>query len=101
VKKVVFTRQARREFRAAARWYEQGQEGLGIEFLHEIDAALERIMNKPTASPLWRADRKYRKGGVRRFPYIIFFMETEKRIRVVAVAHKRRRPGYWIARDDE
>jgi len=88
VKRNVLTRQARRELGAAARWYEKQQEGLGREFAEEIDAALERIAAKPTASPLWREDRQYRKGGVRRFPYVIFFVERKKDVRIVAIAHK-------------
>jgi plasmid stabilization system protein ParE len=100
VTRIVFTRHARLELEAAAGWYEGEQEGLGAEFVHEIDAALARIVAKPTASPLWRADRSYRKGGVRRFPYIIFFVADDSSIRVAAIAHKRRRPGYWLVRSE-
>ena len=100
-KRVVLTRQARRELAAAARWYENEQEGLGAEFAEEIDAAIGRIAKKPTASPLWRADRRYRKGGVKRFPYIVFFVEHETHIRIVAIAHKRRSPGYWMAQGED
>ncbi len=100
-KQVVLTRQARRELTAAARWYKRQQRGLGQEFVEEVEAALERIEAKPTASPLWREDRRYRKGGVKRFPYVVFFVEDDTRVRVVAIAHKRRRPGYWLVRADE
>lgn len=100
-KKIVFTRHAEHELTAAAAWYEREQDGLGAEFAGEIDEALERIAAKPSASPLWRDDRRYRKGGVKRFPYILFFVENEEDVRIVAVAHKRREPGYWLTRLDD
>ena len=34
----------------------------------------------------------------RRFPYVIFFVEHENEIFVVAIAHTRRAPGYWAQR---
>jgi toxin ParE1/3/4 len=101
LKRVVVTRPARREIIAGVRWYERVEEGLGTQFIEEVEVALNRIAAKPTACPLWRDDRLYRKGRMRRFPYVIFFREYDKTIRIVAVAHKRRRPGYWLARDDE
>ncbi len=33
-----------------------------------------------------------------RFPFVVFFEVEEDRIVVWAVAHTRRRPGYWVAR---
>ena len=35
---------------------------------------------------------------LRRFPYQVVFIELKKYIRVLAVAHERRRPGYWRER---
>ena len=36
-----------------------------------------------------------RRARVSRFPYSIVFLETPGRLRVIAVAHDHRRPGYW------
>lgn len=33
-----------------------------------------------------------------RFPYSIAFIELPTVVRVLAVAHERRRPGYWVGR---
>ena len=41
---------------------------------------------------------RFRQVTVPRFPYRVVFLETEPEILVVAVAHERRRPGYWRAR---
>lgn len=47
---------------------------------------------------MWRPDRSYRKHLVRRFPYTIFFRERDGAIEVVAFAHQKRQPGYWLGR---
>jgi toxin ParE1/3/4 len=36
-----------------------------------------------------------------RFPYLIYYEIMPNRVRVVAIAHKRRRPGYWRNRKPE
>jgi toxin ParE1/3/4 len=35
---------------------------------------------------------------VHRFPFVIFFHEHKEMIRVLAIAHGKRRPGYWARR---
>lgn len=95
--KLVISPQARREMQAAARWYDE-QDDLGNDFLVEVDTTLERIRRLPTATALWRAGRPYRKGSVHRFPYTVFFVVKGDVIRVLAVAHAKRRPGYWLGR---
>ena len=32
---------------------------------------------------------------VRRFPYVVIFVEFDRTVRVIAVAHGARKPGYW------
>jgi hypothetical protein len=32
------------------------------------------------------------------FPYSIVFLELATEVRVIAVAHGRRKPGYWLDR---
>jgi hypothetical protein len=44
---------------------------------------------------LWRKDLPYRRHRVRRFPYLVFYAVAPEEIRVVAIAHAKRRPGYW------
>ena len=84
------------EITEAAAWYESQREGLGRELLDAIEQALERIRRQPGAGAPWH---EYRKGLVRRFPYLIVYRATsEDEVEVVAVAHMSRRPGYWIDR---
>jgi hypothetical protein len=39
-----------------------------------------------------------RKLPSQRFPYAIVFIELDDEIRVLAIAHGKRQPGYWRAR---
>lgn len=89
---------AQEEIRAAAGWYEGKRRGLGVDFLARLDAALEVIARRPLASPLWRSDRDYRRQGLKRFPYTIYFRLDAGDVVVLAVAHQRQRPGYWQRR---
>ena len=90
--------EAEAELTAAAEWYEQRYTGLGIELVAVIDRALERIQDNPETFPVWKADYPYRQCVVRRFPYVVFFTFGADDVDIVAFAHAKRRPGYWMAR---
>src|ERR1019366_5879929 len=47
---------------------------------------------------LWGSHRPYRRKILKRFPYVVFFRAESDTIEVVAVAHAKRRPGFWLAR---
>jgi plasmid stabilization system protein ParE len=42
--------------------------------------------------------RRFRKMFLHRFPLSIVYVERGEEIVIVAVAHQRRRPGYWRRR---
>ncbi|HEY6460223.1 MAG TPA: type II toxin-antitoxin system RelE/ParE family toxin [Polyangiaceae bacterium] len=89
---------AEEELAEAAAWYEARRPGLGIELVAVIDRELEEIAAAPSLHALWRTDRPYRHRAVRRFPYVIFFRAEVGEVFIVAIAHARRRPGYWAGR---
>jgi len=89
------------EYRLAGRWYEEHRSNLGIEFFDAVDATIGQIVELPSAgSPvaLLPADVPARKIAVPRFPYDVIYLTTDREIRILAVAHDRRKPGYWKAR---
>ncbi|HME69017.1 MAG TPA: type II toxin-antitoxin system RelE/ParE family toxin [Myxococcota bacterium] len=91
---------AEAEMADAARWYELHRRGLGEEFLAAVDAAIGRVEENPqigSPTPGVR-DASIRRVWVRRFPYHLIYVELPDRVQVVAVAHDRRRPGYWVGR---
>ncbi|MGH9381822.1 MAG: type II toxin-antitoxin system RelE/ParE family toxin [Thermoanaerobaculia bacterium] len=93
---------AQAEFRLAALWYEEHRAGLGDEFVTEVSTTLHRIVERPAAYPVWPETRDrsvpIRKAVVDRFPYLIGFEAHSDRILVLAVAHAKRSPLYWLAR---
>jgi toxin ParE1/3/4 len=89
---------ARSELREACRWYDRQQAGLGGALLDEIRQTFDRLRATPDGFPRWVPDRPYRKLGLRRFPYVVLYLVTERELRVLAIAHARRQPGYWLSR---
>jgi toxin ParE1/3/4 len=94
--------EARAEFRSAALWYDERRSGLGDDFISEVSAALDRIGDAPECYPPWPHTRAaalmIRKATIQRFPYLIAFEKHEQHVLVLAVAHAKRRPLYWLAR---
>lgn len=90
--------EAEEELAAAAEWYEARRAGLGVELVAVVDRALEEVLAVPLSCPLWWPERTYRRKVVTRFPYVIVFTFEDEVVTVVAVAHAKRRPGYWVGR---
>lgn len=90
--------EAEQELGAAAEWYEDKRVGLGFELIAVVDRAFEEILESPLSYAPWRADRPYRRKVLTRFPYVIFFRVVGDQVEVLAIAHAKRRPGYWVAR---
>lgn len=94
--------EARAEVRSAALWYDERRTGLGDEFIAEVSATLDRIGNAPESYPAWPGTPAVglliRKATIQRFPYVIAFEKHEQHLLVLAVAHAKRRPLYWLAR---
>jgi toxin ParE1/3/4 len=94
--------EARAELRSAALWYDEQRSGLGDEFIAEVSAVLARMGEAPESYPVWVATRiaspLIRKATIQRFPYVIAFEKHEQHVLVLAVAHSKRRPLYWLTR---
>jgi plasmid stabilization system protein ParE len=84
----------------ASRWYDAQQSGLGLDFLRSIGRVIARIEAAPRmGSPVpGVSDADIRRVLVRRFPYHVVYIELPDRAQILAVAHHRRRPRYWIGR---
>jgi toxin ParE1/3/4 len=84
------------EAEAAARWYAARSATAAAAFSEEIDAAESAIVRLPEAWPEF--DHGTRRYLLRRFPFSVVYRVESRRILMVAVAHARRRPGYWKSR---
>jgi len=93
MKLVTFHEDANSEMNDAAQYYEKRALGLGSSFLDAVEDSVDKILEDPNAYQLV-ADEIHHKI-VARFPYSLFYVIERDRIRIVAVAHQKRRPGYW------
>jgi len=96
VKRVVFHPEAEAEFLAAARFYESHRPGLGLDLIDEVRRAAGVLVASPRLGH--RFSKRLRRILVRRFPYGLVYRVEPDTIFIVAVAHLRRRPGYWRRR---
>ncbi|MEZ4311201.1 MAG: type II toxin-antitoxin system RelE/ParE family toxin [Polyangiaceae bacterium] len=93
---VVFHPLAEEELNEAAAYYAEARPGLGEAFLNEAQRALDALSHSPLAGTT--VDRDVRWWLLSRFPYSILYRALPDHIRVLAVAHQKRRPLYWHAR---
>jgi len=75
---------------------EQANTELGLAFIAEFERALELLREHPNLGAPWRA--MTRRFPIRRFPYSVLYLVKGTELRVIALAHQRRRPGYWSGR---
>jgi plasmid stabilization system protein ParE len=84
------------EARAATEWYRERSALAADAFLAELDLAVERIAENPEMYPHYvRGTRRYL---LQRFPFYLVYREHPEKLELVAIAHGRRRPGYWKKR---
>jgi plasmid stabilization system protein ParE len=86
-----------RELYEAAESYEGQRPGLGDRFADEVEDILRLIAATPAGGTGWRGTRA-RTWRVARFPFLVVYAVEPDEIVVVAVAHTKRRPGYWVPR---
>ncbi|MBI2393359.1 MAG: type II toxin-antitoxin system RelE/ParE family toxin [Deltaproteobacteria bacterium] len=89
---------ARADLEAAVAWYDEQERGLGGALVEDVERAIAKIVARPDAWPLSEWDSRARKVVLSRFPYRVIYTISAAVIVIVAVAHQRRRPGYWRTR---
>lgn len=88
--------QASRELEEAALFYDQRVEKLGGRFLRNVEKAVEQILLFPKSAPV--VGKTVRQKTLSAFPYSIFYIYENHEVFIVAVAHQKRQPMYWIDR---
>jgi toxin ParE1/3/4 len=81
------------EAESANRWYRQRNVAVAEEFMLELDAAMEAIAEAPDRWP--RVHTRYRRFLLHKFPFSVVYIRRQTFVEVIAIAHHRRRPGYW------
>lgn len=95
--RVSFNSEALAEVEEATRWYrENGGVAPGRAFTLELKRVVSLANHQPgIGSPgLHGTSRLY----LKRFPYTLVFRIERESVRVIAVAHQSRHPGYWAGR---
>jgi toxin ParE1/3/4 len=88
--------EAEREYRDAYAWYRERSFPAAERFENAIERALENIQESPDRWPIYHS--RFRKYILHEFPYKIFYRCDAWRSFVLAIAHGRRRPRYWMNR---
>jgi toxin ParE1/3/4 len=69
---------------------------LGLAFVAEFERAANLVLANPEIGRIFRPDA--RRFVMRRFPYNVIYQVASGELRILAVAHQSRRPGYWAGR---
>ena len=93
--KVEFHSDAAEEFVASVVYYSVEREGLGRRFRDAVVDGIERLEQFPDVG---RSVAGFRRLLIAGFPYDLVYRVKGDVLEVLALAHHRRRPGYWKAR---
>ena len=97
MKRVRLRPSAKRDLREAVDWYRNRDDDLANRFLDEVFAALALLERLPNLGGAVYGinDPDVRQLPVSSFPYQVIFRRRNHATIVVAIAHERKRPGYW------
>lgn len=96
MKPVIFLPEAEEEMQEAASYYQSQADGLGNDYLSEVERAVHAIATSPDSWPI--LEHNLRRRLVRRFPFCVLYKVDPEAIVIIAVAHLRKKPGYWRKR---
>ena len=97
MKGVTFNSLASGELSDAIEYYDGEQRGLGGEFRDEVERAIGLLSHYPFLGR--EVASHIRRLNLLRFPYYLLYRPLEDgRLRILAVADQRRRPGHGAAR---
>lgn len=85
-----------KEANTAFRYYRKRNAEVAQRFLSALKAGFQRLLDKPDLQPPYILNTRFLK--IRRFPYLMIFQISGALVRVLAVPHGRRKPGYWKKR---
>lgn len=77
----------------SAVFYERESKGLGSDFLDEVESAIARICEYPEIGQVYSS--KLRRFVLARFPYSVLYSIEDNELVIFAVAHHKRKPGFW------
>jgi len=94
--KIIFHPDIAVEVKSSYDWYQRQADGLGEDYLSELESAYQAICELPETWP--KFEKGFRRFLLSKFPFSVIYRANEKTVFVVAVMHNSRRPGYWSER---
>ncbi len=94
--KLIFHPDVYHELKNSYEWYENQANGLGDNFLSELEEAYQVIVELPGTWPKFK--KGFRRFILTKFPFSVIYKETPQSIFIVAIMHNSRKPGYWLKR---
>jgi plasmid stabilization system protein ParE len=91
--RIVYSQGAQRDFQEGLQWYRKRSDKAAEGFITSMEQTLERITAHPERFRL--VTENIRQAHFKRYPYSLIFRDLPDLIKVYAVAHDKRRPGYW------
>jgi len=88
--------EARLETKTSILWYRGQSESAAIGFAFELKEAFLAIRKHPHLYPAYLHGTQRR--ILDRYPFSIVYRELLDQIQIIAIAHQKRRPGYWKSR---
>jgi len=88
-----FHPEAKDDFRDAIRWYRARSTIASVEFRKTVSGAIRNVVQAPQHWPKYLHGT--RRFVLQRFPFSVIYLDDPDQITIIAVAHGKRRPGYW------
>jgi toxin ParE1/3/4 len=85
---------AEEEYGEAIEHYADADVDVAATFQTRVEAVVQRITERPK-SFVKDEDTGSQECVVKKFPYSVHYLEMDDHIWIVAVAHHKRKPGYW------
>jgi len=85
------------EISASYSWYEEQANGLGDDFLNELESSYDAISELPNTWPKFK--KGFRRFLLSKFPFSVIYKSDGNVMYVVAVMHNSRKPDYWVDRE--
>jgi toxin ParE1/3/4 len=96
--RVRFHPEALAEFVAAAAYYGERSQSVGLAFVNRVNDGITLIAELPHIAPTWPGRPSVRRRVLPTFPYAIIYTIEPDEIAIIAIEHTKRRPGYWLQR---
>jgi plasmid stabilization system protein ParE len=87
---------AKDDFNESFDWYAERSQSAAIEFATALEDAFDQILATPDRFPQTKRGCRY--FPLTRYPFRVVYRQEADCLVVVAIAHAKRRPGYWHRR---